>query len=60
MRYRLPRGPEADLWVDAIAFEAVCEAGLHGPLTGSSTEETLSHLRAALRLYTGITYQGAV
>jgi len=45
--------PEADLWVDAIAFEAVCEAGLHGPLTGSSTEETLSHLRAALRLYTG-------
>ena len=32
---------------------AVCEAGLHGPLSGSGTEETLGHLRAALRLYTG-------
>ena len=34
--------PEADLWVDAIEFEAVCEAGLHGPLSGSGTEETLA------------------
>ena len=39
--------------MDAIVFEAVCEAGLHGPLSGSGTEETLGHLRAALRLYTG-------
>jgi len=45
--------PEADLWMDATEFESVCEAGLHGPLSGSGTEETLGHLRAALRLYTG-------
>ena len=45
--------PEADLWMDATEFERVCEAGLHGPLSGSGADETLGHLRAALRLYTG-------
>lgn len=49
--YRLR--PEADLWLDAEAFEAACETGLRGPLTGSGAEETLGRLRAALRLYTG-------
>jgi ATP/maltotriose-dependent transcriptional regulator MalT/DNA-binding SARP family transcriptional activator len=45
--------PEADLWLDATEFEAACEAGLHGPLNGDGAAETLSRLRAALRLYTG-------
>lgn len=49
--YRLR--PEADLWLDATAFERRCEAGLRGPLTGDGSGETLDHLRAALRLYTG-------
>lgn len=49
--YRLR--PEADLWLDAAEFEAACEAGLRGPLTGSGAQETLSRLRAALHLYTG-------
>ena len=45
--------PEADLWVDATEFESACEAGLHGALSGSDSEEALGNLRAALRLYTG-------
>ncbi len=49
--YRLR--PEADLWLDAAAFERRCEAGLRGPLSGPGSAETLAHLRAALRLYTG-------
>ncbi len=49
--YRLR--PEADLWLDAAAFERRCEAGLRGPLTGPGSAETLAHLRAALRLYAG-------
>lgn len=49
--YRLR--PEADLWLDATAFERRCEAGLRGPLTSAGSAETLEHLRAALRLYAG-------
>jgi len=40
--------PEADVWLDAAEFEREAEAGLHA--TGP---QSIMHLQAALRLYTG-------
>lgn len=45
--YRLR--PEADLWLDAAAFEAHCKRGLRGPVD----DEAIAALRAALALYAG-------
>ena len=45
--YRLR--PEADLWVDAAEFEALCERGLRGTMD----DDAIASLRSALALYAG-------
>ena len=48
--YRLR--PEADLWLDAEAFRAACDRGLH-LLSAGATDEALASLRGGLALYQG-------
>ena len=48
--YRLR--PEADLWVDAAAFEQACMAGLQ-LIDAGAAEAAIPQLHAALRLYGG-------
>jgi LuxR family maltose regulon positive regulatory protein len=50
--------PEADLWLDAVAFESACEAGLRliesrGTRSNSVTDQAIKHLQAGLRFYVG-------
>lgn len=48
--YRLR--PEADLWVDAAEFEALCERGLRAAASnGAADDDALAALRDALDLY---------
>jgi DNA-binding SARP family transcriptional activator len=48
--YRLR--PEADVWLDAAAFEQGCETGLRF-VKHDMTDEGIAHLRSGLRLYHG-------
>jgi DNA-binding SARP family transcriptional activator len=45
--YRLP--PDADVWLDCVAFERACESGL----SAHAHDEAISHLQAAMRWYQG-------
>ena len=51
--------PDADLWLDATAFERECELGLRlaesagEPSAASPLETAISHLQSAMQLYRG-------
>lgn len=45
--------PEADVWVDATAFEGEAEAGLGADEANDDPASTVAHLRSAIRLYQG-------
>jgi len=45
--------PEADVWVEAAAFEGEAEAGLRSGEANADLDSSMAHLRSAIHLYQG-------